>query len=70
MGQNWNALSSSFKHQATGRSGFIKNFKLFENNESWQSSWVVFFVDSSSTEAAETGFRTQPVATAVSATGV
>ena len=29
-----------------------------------------FFVDSSSTEAAETGFRTQPVATAVSATGV
>ena len=42
IGQDWNALSSSFEHQATGSSGFIKNFKLFENNEFWQSSWVVF----------------------------
>ena len=34
-----------FKHQATGRSGFIKNFiKLFENNEFGQSSWVGFFL--------------------------
>ena len=45
------------------------NIKTFESKEFWPSSWVRDFFFAECVDVAETGLRTQPVASAVSATG-